>query len=336
MNNANLSSDATGQPEPIQNGVRASLRTLDLASKAIAHLSKGIQPSLELALTQIRKTSGKVVLTGVGKSSHVAAKIAATLNSTGTKAMHIHAGEALHGDLGAVAPNDTVICLSKSGNSDEVIALLPALKLRGCALIAMTSKADSPLGQQADVLLDMGVAEEACPFDLAPTTSTSLQLAVGDALAMGLMTLSGFQPTDFAQNHPAGLLGKRLTWTLAQLVDKGRQPAVAWNASFDEVLKVMSRGGYGATVVLAEGDDQTIAGIITDGDLRRAMASGDLRGVQAHALANLSPTTMEASMLAADAASALQSQGISQVVVTQEGVYIGMVHLHDFMRHGLS
>jgi arabinose-5-phosphate isomerase len=132
------------------------------------------------------------------------------------------------------------------------------------------------------------------------------------------------------------LLGKRLTWTLAQLVDKGRQPVVSWNASLDEVLKVMSHGGYGATVVLAEGEDSTIAGIITDGDLRRAMATGDLRGVRAHALANLNPTIMEASMLAADAASALQSLGMSQVVVTQDKAYIGMVHLHDFMRHGLG
>ena len=287
------------------------------------------------AVEALLQTEGKVIVTGVGKSAHIAAKIAATFNSTGTSAMFMHAGEAMHGDVGAVNECDAVLCLSKSGSSDEVVALLPILKQRNCVLVALTAKPSSPLGQAADVLLDVSVSEEACPFDLAPTTSTSLQLAMGDARAMALINRTGFQPDDFARNHPAGALGKKLTWTLGQLVDRDRRPAVHWNASLPDVLKAMSEARYGATAVWAEGSEDDVAGIVTDGDLRRAMVGGQLDLATASSIASLSPKTLDADTLAAKAAHWMQEQQISQVVVMKDGEYLGMVHLHDCLREGL-
>ena len=326
-----VASQTMGDP---QRALDAATRALSLAATSIAQLKEQTSEAMSQALARIHGAHGKVVVTGVGKSAHVGAKLAATLNSTGTSAMHIHAGEALHGDLGAIASNDVVLCLSKSGHSEEIAALIPALKQRGCFLIAMTAKPDSTLGSQADLVLDMGRIEEACPFDLAPTTSTSVQMALGDALAVGLMTLSGFQPQDFARNHPAGTLGKRLTWTLAQLVEPSRKPEVRGSDSMQAVLSAMSEGGYGATVVTH--DDGGLAGIITDGDLRRAMANRDIRSMTALELAHTNPTVMEGSTLAAEAAHSMHRLGIGQVIVTQDGAYVGMVHVHDFMRHGLT
>ena len=274
-------------------------------------------------------------MTGVGKSAHIAAKIAATLNSTGTRSLFLHAGEALHGDVGAVDAQDVILCLSKSGGSEEVIQLLPTLTNRGCRLVAMTARPDSPLGKAADVVLDVAVEEEACPFDLAPTTSTSLQLALGDALAMALMARSGFQPDDFAKNHPAGTLGKALTWTLAQLVDSDRMPAVREDDDVPTLLKVMSEGRYGAALVWHAGTDHQLAGIVTDGDLRRAMVKGSLEGKCAGELACPSPKVLPSTTLATEAAQWMQAQGISQVIVMDGETYLGMVHIHDCLREGL-
>jgi arabinose-5-phosphate isomerase len=315
--------------------VRVGQRSLRLAAQALEATASGLGTPFERACELLASATGKVVVTGVGKSAHVAAKIAATLNSTGTRAMFLHAGEALHGDVGAVEAGDVVLCLSKSGSSDEVVGLLPTLRSRGCQLVAMTAKADSALGKQANVVLDVSVAEEACRFDLAPTTSTSLQLALGDALAMALMERSGFQPADFAKNHPAGALGKKLTWTLKELVDPARRPAVAWTDDVPTVLQVMSQGRYGATVVWATGSETEVAGIVTDGDLRRALADGNVMGQCAGDLASPTPKTLDASTLATHAAQWMQEQGISQVVVMEEGAYLGMVHLHDCLREGL-
>ena len=287
------------------------------------------------AVELLSNSTGKIVLTGVGKSAHIAAKIAATMNSTGTRSMFLHAGEALHGDLGAVESEDVAMCLSKSGNSDEILGLLPALKKRGCPLVALTSTPDSPLGRTANVLLHLDASEEACGFDLAPTTSTSLQLAMGDALAMALMDRSGFQPDDFAKNHPAGVLGKRLTWTLAELVDERRRPAVSWDADISAILQAMSEGRYGATIVWHPKESNKVAGIVTDGDLRRALADGGVAHKHAGDLASLHPKSLPAETLAAQAASWMQQQGISQVVVMRGESYVGMVHLHDCLREGL-
>ena len=298
-------------------------------------MANHLDRNFDLAVEVMASTKGKIVVTGVGKSAHVAAKISATLNSTGSKSMFLHAGEALHGDVGAVETGDVVVCLSKSGASDEVVALLPTLHQRQCPVIAITAKSDSALGVASHVLLNLGEAEEACPFDLAPTTSTTLQLALGDALAMALMERHGFQPADFAKNHPAGALGKKLTWTLQQLVDPKRRPSVPWEASVAEVLQSMSEGRYGATLVWAQSGAPIVAGIVTDGDLRRALASANLEHQSAGDLASTEPKTMEASTLASHAAQWMQKHGISQVIVLDSGTYIGMVHIHDCVREGL-
>lgn len=314
--------------------IEVGKRTLELASTAISSAAEQLGDAFQQIVASLATTPGKVVITGVGKSAHIAAKMAATLNSTGTKAMFVHAGEALHGDLGAVDASDIVICLSKSGTSDEILGLLPALRERGCPVVAMTAVPNSPLGQAATAILDISVGEEACRFDLAPTTSTSLQLALGDALAMALMERSGFQPDDFARNHPAGALGKRLTWTLADLVDEDRVPAVSWDADVSTVLGAMSEGRYGATVVWKSATHD-IGGIVTDGDLRRAMREKDMQELKAGDLANPNPFTLESSALATHAAQAMQQRQISQVVVVKNGRYMGMVHLHDCLREGL-
>ena len=310
-------------------------RALTLASQALQGAASTLGDSFEEALGALAGAKGNVVVTGVGKSAHIAAKIAATLNSTGTRSLFLHAGEALHGDVGAVNAEDVILCLSKSGGSEEVIQLLPTLTNRGCRIVAMTARPDSSLGKAADVVLDVTVEEEACPFDLAPTTSTSLQLALGDALAMALMARNGFQPDDFAKNHPAGTLGKALTWTLAQLVDSDRMPAVREDDDVPTLLKVMSEGRYGATLVWHAGTDHQLAGIVTDGDLRRAMVKGSLEGKCAGELACPSPKVLPSTTLATEAAQWMQAQGISQVIVMDGETYLGMVHIHDCLREGL-
>ena len=310
--------------------------TLTLAAQALSQAAERTGDDFDKAVRLLGTSAGKIVVTGVGKSAHIAAKIAATLNSTGSSAMFLHAGEALHGDLGAVQPGDVVVCLSKSGRSDEVTQLLPSLTQRGCPLVALTADPGSPLGMAASVVLDVSVPEEACPLDLAPTTSTTLQLAMGDALAVALMAASAFQAKDFAANHPAGSLGKKLTWTLASLVDPARKPAVPWDASLADVLEAMSEARYGATVVWAQDNPGQIGGIVTDGDLRRALAQGALANVTAGALASPHPHTMQAHELAAQAVGWMKTHSISQVVVVEGERYAGMVHLHDCLREGLG
>ena len=330
----NPSSSTNSRPNT-HSDVNVGRRTLRLAATALNQAAELLDGSFSQAVDLMLETKGKVVVTGVGKSAHIAAKIVATLNSTGTQAMFMHAGEALHGDVGAVETGDVVVCLSKSGHSDEVVALLPALRQRDCPIIAMTAQPSSPLGQASRVVLSLPASEEACQFDLAPTTSTSIQLALGDALAMALMERRGFRPDDFAKNHPAGAIGKKLTWTLGELTDVNRRPSVPWNASVSEILQSMSEGRYGATVVWDHSEVNKIAGIITDGDLRRALENGKVNDARAHEVASLTPKTLDASTLASKAAQWMQSQRISQVIVLHEGEYVGMVHLHDCLREGL-
>ena len=321
----------TNRPEP-----HSGKYTLTLAAQALSQAADRMGNDFDKAVRLLGTSVGKIVVTGVGKSAHIAAKISATLNSTGSSAMFLHAGEALHGDLGAVQQGDVVVCLSKSGRSDEVTQLLPSLAQRGCSLVALTADPGSPLGKAASVVLDVSVREEACPLDLAPTTSTTLQLAMGDALAVALMAENAFQAKDFAANHPAGSLGKKLTWTLASLVDPARKPAVPWDASLADVLQAMSEARYGATVVWGQDNPGQIGGIVTDGDLRRALAQGALADVTAGALASPHPHTMQAHELAAQAVSWMKTHSISQVVVMEGERYVGMVHLHDCLREGLG
>ena len=258
----------------------------------------------------------------------------ATLNSTGSPALFVHAGDAVHGDLGGIQEGDVVICLSKSGRSAEMIALAPLLKQHGHTIVGVTGAADSPLAQQSDIVLLAGVDAEACPYNLAPTTSTAVQMALGDALAMCLMEAKGFGAADFARFHPGGALGRRLTVRLNDLIDPQRRPSVRFDSQIQDVLLSMTAGRYGATAIV--GSESNIVGIITDGDLRRALEVGNAINSKAEEIMTPKPFAMFGTELAAHAAKMIEEQGISQVIVTNEnGGYTGMVHLHDLIREGI-
>lgn len=308
--------------------------TLRLEAEAINRFADQLGTPFVDAINLILKTSGRVVLTGVGKSADVGRKIVATLNSTGSPALFVHAGDAVHGDLGGIQEGDVVICLSKSGRSAEMIALAPLLKQHGHTIVGVTGAADSPLAQQSDIVLLAGVDAEACPYNLAPTTSTAVQMALGDALAMCLMEAKGFGAADFARFHPGGALGRRLTVRLNDLIDPQRRPSVRFDSQIQDVLLSMTAGRYGATAIV--GSESNIVGIITDGDLRRALEVGNAINSKAEEIMTPKPFAMFGTELAAHAAKMIEEQGISQVIVTNEnGGYTGMVHLHDLIREGI-
>lgn len=310
-------------------------QTLRLEAEAINRLADQLGTPFVDVINLILKTSGRVVLTGVGKSADVGRKIVATLNSTGSPALFVHAGDAVHGDLGVIQEGDVVICLSKSGRSAEMTALTPLLKQHGHTIVGVTGVADSPLAKQSDIVLIAGVDAEACPYDLAPTTSTAVQMALGDALAMCLMEAKGFGAEDFAKFHPGGALGRRLTVTLHDLIDPERRPSVRVDAHIQDVLLSMTAGRYGATAIV--GSESNIVGIITDGDLRRALVVGNAINSIAEEIMTPKPLTIVGTELAAHAAKMIEEKGISQVIVTNEnGDYTGMVHLHDLVREGIT
>jgi arabinose-5-phosphate isomerase len=309
-----------------------ALHTIEVESQAVAHLKNRIDDSFLDAIELILSLPGRVVITGIGKSAHIANKLVATLNSTGTPAGFMHAAEAIHGDLGLVQKGDLILCISKSGNSPEIKALAPLIKGLGHPLIAMTGKMDSFLAQQADGVLDTTVEQEACPHNLAPTASTAAQLAMGDALAMCLMEARGFTSSDFATYHPGGALGKKLYTTLGDLLDPNRNPSVRPMDSVTEVILSMSEGRAGATTVLEAG---AVVGIVTDGDLRRALERDGIQGATAATLMTPRPKVMEASELAVRAFQVMESSSISQLVVVEDGQYKGLIHLHDLLREGI-
>ena len=310
-------------------------QTLRLEADAINSLADQLDTKFIDVINLILKTSGRVVITGVGKSADVGRKIVATLNSTGSPALFVHSGDAVHGDLGGIQTGDIVICLSKSGRSAEITALAPLLKEQGHTIVGVTGVADSPLAKQSDIVLIAGVDAEACPYDLAPTTSTAVQMALGDALAMCLMEAKGFGAEDFAKFHPGGSLGKRLTLRLNELIDPERKPSVKYNAPIQDVLMSMTAGRYGATTIIDS--ESNIVGIITDGDLRRALEAGNALNSNAEEIMTQNPFTIVGTELAAHAANIIEEKGISQVIVTNEnGDYTGMVHLHDIIREGIT
>jgi len=319
------------------NILKRAVLTLNMESEAIHNLARTLDSKFVDVVELILNSTGRVVITGVGKSADVGRKIVATLNSTGSPAMFVHAGDAVHGDLGGIQKGDIVICLSKSGNSAEIAALVPLLKAQNHPIIAVTGVEDSNLANHADIVLLAGVDPEACPYDLAPTTSTAVQMALGDALALCLMEVKGFDENDFAKFHPGGTLGKKLTITLADLCEKGRTPKVKTDASLQDILLSMTEGRYGATAVIESlnGDDK-IVGIITDGDLRRAL-EGDLSSkTMASSIMNSTPLSLSSSELAAKAARLIKERNISQILVLNEaGGYMGMVHIHDLVKEGL-
>jgi len=283
---------------------------------------------------------GKVVLTGIGKSGFIARKIAATLTSTGTRAVFLHASDALHGDLGILDKSDVVVLVSNSGETDEVIAMLPYLKHRSVPLIAIVGNLTSTLASNTDVVLDASVDKETCPFNLAPTASTTVALAIGDALALTVMQIKGLTLEDFALNHPAGRLGKRLSLKVADLMHSGeRNPIVSPDTSWLEVVTAVTRGGLGAVNVLNEGE--ILAGIITDGDLRRAIQKSnpaELRNLRAQAFMTRNPVTVKPDELAYSALQLMENRP-SQIsvlpVVDAEQRCVGLLRLHDLVRSGL-
>ncbi len=306
---------------------------LDIEASALLAMKNRLDDRFVQAAALILGASGRVVVTGMGKSGHVGTKIAATLASTGTPAMFMHPGEASHGDLGMIQAGDVVLGLSNSGESDELVAILPVIKRLGVPLIAMTGGLQSSLARHANVVLDTGVAKEACPLNLAPTASTTAQMAMGDALAVALLDARGFKPEDFARSHPGGSLGRRLLTHVSDIMRKGDDvPRVAPEASFTELMQEMSRKGLGATsVVNAQGQ---VLGIFTDGDLRRLIEKGqDLRQLKASDVMHANPRTLRDDALAAEAADLMEAHRITSVlVVNAQGELVGAINTNDLMR----
>lgn len=302
---------------------------LESVSKLIDYIDESFANVVRLILD----SKGRVVITGIGKSAIIAQKIVATLNSTGTPSIFMHAADAIHGDLGIIQTDDIVIAISKSGNTAEIKALAPLLKQFGNPLVAMVGNTSSALALAADYILDTTVEKEACPNNLAPTTSTTAQLLMGDALAVALLKCKNFSSSDFSKYHPGGALGRRLYLTVKEIAQQNQKPAVAPDDTVQQVIIEISRNRLGATVVVA-GD--MIAGVITDGDIRRMIEkTTDLKGIHASDIMNSSPKTIEGSELAANAAELMRNMKISQLVVTENGRYSGMIHIHDLNKEGL-
>ncbi|SDM12399.1 arabinose-5-phosphate isomerase [Oryzisolibacter propanilivorax] len=307
--------------------------TLAIEAQALQGVAARLDAPFVQAVRLMLATTGRVIVMGMGKSGHVGRKLAATLASTGTPAFFVHPAEASHGDLGMVAAGDLVLALSNSGESGELNVLLPVLKRQGVPLVALTGGAQSTLARHADVVLDCAVEREACPLNLAPTASTTAQLALGDALAVALLDARGFRAEDFARSHPGGALGRRLLTHVRDVMRSGADvPRVLPDADFSTLMREMSAKGVGATAIVDEGGRPL--GIFTDGDLRRRIEAGaDLRALRADNLMHPAPRTIAADALAADAAQLMERHAITSVLVTDaDGRLAGIVHIGDLMR----
>ena len=307
--------------------------TLDIEAQALMGLKSRLDHRFSQAVQMMLNVKGRVVVTGMGKSGHIGSKIAATLASTGTPAMFVHPGEASHGDLGMIKAVDIVLAISNSGESDELVSILPVLKRQGVPLIAMTGGMNSALAKHADVVLDSSVDKEACPLNLAPTASTTAQLALGDALAVALLDARGFKAEDFARSHPGGSLGRRLLTHVEDVMRKGDQvPHVLPDASFTELMREMSQKGLGASAIVDE--HLNILGVFTDGDLRRLIEKGvDLRALHAKDVMHANPRTVLHDALAVEAAELMEQFQITSVLVVNEsGALCGALNSNDLMR----
>ncbi|MBP7501421.1 MAG: KpsF/GutQ family sugar-phosphate isomerase [Aquabacterium sp.] len=317
--------------------VALARQALDIEAGALRGMAERLQgepgEAFARAVRAVLSCQGRLVVMGMGKSGHVGRKITATLASTGTPAMFVHPAEAHHGDLGMVQPGDVVLAISNSGESEELTGLLPVLKRQGVTLLAMTGKPTSSLARHADIVLDSAVAQEACPLNLAPTASTTAQMALGDALAVVLLDARGFKPEDFARSHPGGSLGRKLLTHLTDVMRSGEAvPRVAPEAPFGDVMREMSAKGLGATAVVAA--DGTVLGVFTDGDLRRKIEAGvELRSTTARELMTPSPQTIREDVLAAEAVALMEARRINTLlVVDAAGVLVGAVSTNDLMR----
>ncbi|MCV2370659.1 KpsF/GutQ family sugar-phosphate isomerase [Roseateles oligotrophus] len=313
--------------------VDVARKALMIESKALLDLAPRLGEEFSRAVQAMLNCKGRVAVMGMGKSGHVGRKIVATLASTGTPALFVHPAEASHGDLGMVAPNDVVLALSNSGESDELNVVLPVLKRLGVTIVAMTGKADSSLARHANIVLDSAVAEEACPLNLAPTASTTAQMALGDALAVALLDARGFKAEDFARSHPGGALGRKLLTHVRDLMRAGADlPRVAPDTQFTDLMREMSAKALGVAIMV-DADDR-VQGIFTDGDLRRLVERGqDLRGLTAGDVSSKKPRTVSADALAVDAADLMEAARITVVlVVDAEQRLQGAITINDLMR----
>ena len=307
--------------------------TFELEAANVLALSEKINNDFVEVIETILTLRGRVILTGIGKSAIIAQKIVATLNSTGTPSIFMHAADAIHGDLGIIQDDDLIIAISKSGNTPEIKVLVPYLKQTGNILVAMVGNQESFLAEQADYILDTSITREACPNNLAPTTSTTVQLAMGDAIAVCLQTKRQFTDQDFAKYHPGGALGKQLYLKVGDLSDHNGLPQVSANADVRSVLISITEFRLGATVVIDGGE---ILGIITDGDIRRMLEKHtDVSGLIAKEIMSVNPKKIDKTELAANALHLMRQNSISQLVVTDSGKYAGIVHLQDILKEGI-
>jgi arabinose-5-phosphate isomerase len=309
-------------------------RTIALEAAAVSNLQQYINSDFEAAVELIAQCTGRLVVTGIGKSAIIAQKIVATLNSTGTPALFMHAADAIHGDLGMIREEDVVLCISKSGTSAEIKVLVPLVKNFGNKLVAMVGNTSSFLAKEADYVLNTTVDQEACPNNLAPTTSTTAQLAMGDALAVCLIEWHGFTAADFAKFHPGGALGKRLYLKVGDLSKQHPVPKVLPDSSLREVIVEISSKMLGVTAVV--GEDGALAGVITDGDLRRMLEKDiSTKNVVAKDIMSIHPKTIQQGELAINALEKMRQYDITQLVVLEDKHYLGIIHLHDLIREGI-
>jgi len=313
--------------------IESAISTLKLESEAISNLLQYINEDFVKVVHAILESKGRVIVTGIGKSAIIAQKIVATFNSTGTPAVFMHAADAVHGDLGMIQKDDIVMCLSKSGNTPEIKLLAPLLKQSGNLLIGMLGSLESDLAKQADLIINASVEKEACPHNLAPTTSTTAQLALGDALAICLLEAREFNTEDFARYHPGGSLGKRLYLKAGDLAAKNERPSIAPTAAVKDVIIEISKNRLGAVVVIA---DNNVLGIITDGDIRRMLEKHtNLENITAADLMNKNPKQIDKDELALLALEIIKENNITQLLVTKDNTYYGMIHLHDLLQEGI-
>jgi len=302
--------------------------------KSILSLGQYLTKDFEDTVNTIHSSSGRVIVSGIGKSAIIGMKIVATLNSTGTPAIFMHAAEAIHGDLGVVQNNDTVILISKSGNTPEIKNLVPFLKERSICLVSITSNSSSFLAKNSNFFLSCYIEKEACLNNLAPTTSTTAQLVIGDALAICLSNLNGFSPNDFAKHHPGGMLGKKLFLKVSEIIDKNLKPELSENDDFKTVIDVISKNLLGAAVVTL---NKKAIGIITDGDIRRVFSKNqNIEDFNAKNLMSLNPQKISSDTLASKALEIMNEHKITQLVVEDDNKYIGLIHMHNIINEGLA
>jgi arabinose-5-phosphate isomerase len=318
----------------VKNIIKIARDVLINESQAVLNLTNFIDNDFEACVREIYRSKGRVVVTGVGKSAIVANKIVATLNSTGTPSIFMHAADAIHGDLGMILKDDIVICISKSGNTPEIKVLVPLLKRRGSKLVALVSNTNSYLAQQADFVLNATIADEACPNNLAPTTSTTVHMAMGDALAICLLELRDFSKENFAEFHPGGSLGKQLYLKVSDIYTNNELPSVRLDTALKDVIHEISSKRLGCAAVVD--DKNNLLGIITDGDLRRMLQKeSNIGGLKAEHIMSKSPKRIQKDEFAVKALHVMQENNITQLVIVDGDKVVGFIHIHDLLKEGI-